>query len=79
MKNNNYKSVYEAFFGEYIGKSISVSDDSYYIGGDYISGRFYCGKLKHVSFNDRGIVLRINDEDITVTGNTKIKIIEGES
>lgn len=76
MSNNNYKSVYEAFFGEYIGKRISVSDDGYYIGGDYVSGRFYCGKLNHVSFSDRGIILRIDNEDIIVTGDTKIKIIK---
>lgn len=76
MNHNNYKSVYEAFFGEYIGKKISVFDDGYYVGSDYISGRSYCGKLNYVSYSDRGVVLHIDKEAITVTSTTKIKIIE---
>ena len=76
MSHNSYKTVYEAFFGEYIGKKIAVSDDGYYYCGDYIDGRFYYGKLNHVSYSDRGIVLHIDNKEITVDSSTKISIIE---
>lgn len=68
------KTIYEAFFGDYIGKRISISDEGYYIGSDWVSGRYYSGILNRVVFNERGLALDIEHNLITVFPKTKIKI-----
>lgn len=73
---NKSKTVYEAFFGDYIGKNVEISEDGYYHCGDYIAGRFYSGILRRVSYNERGIVLHIDNDMITVFSTTQISIIE---
>lgn len=72
---NKSKTVYEAFFGDYIGKNVAISEDGYYHCGDYISGRFYSGILKAVSYSERGLVLHINKDMIIVHSTTQISII----
>ena len=72
---NKEKTIYEAFFGDYIGKRVSISDEGYYIEGDWISGRCYTGILNRVIFNERGLVLEIGCNLITVCTKTKIKIL----
>ena len=72
---NKEKTIYQAFFGDYVGKHISVYDEGYYIGGDWISGRSYTGNLNRVIFNERGLVLEIDKKLITVNINTKIQIL----
>lgn len=73
---NKSKTVYEAFFGDYIGKNVTISEDGYYHCGDYIYGRFYSGILTEVSCNERGLVLHIDNDMITVFSTTQISIIK---
>ena len=60
----------------YIGKKASLTDDGYYHCVDYINGRFYIGILRHVTYSERGIVLHLDNNEITVSSTTKISIIE---
>ena len=73
---NESKTIYDAFFGHYIGKKVSLTDNGYYYCGDYIDGRFYTGVLRHVTYSERGIVLNLDNNEITVSSTTKIRIIE---
>ncbi len=75
-KMNESKTIYNAFFGHYIGKKVSLTDDGYYHCGDYINDRFYIGVLRHVTYSERGIVLHLDNNEITVSSTTKIRIIE---
>lgn len=73
---NKSKTVYEAFYGDYIGKRVMVSEDGHYHCGDYISERFYSGILTGVSYSERGLVLHLDNELITVFSITQISIIK---
>lgn len=76
IEMNESKTIYDAFFGYYIGKKVSLTDDGYYHCVDYINGRFYIGILRHVTYSERGIVLHLDNNEITVSSTTKISVIE---
>lgn len=73
---NKNTTIYEAFFGAYIGKMVSLSDDGYYLAGDYISGRYYTGTLESVRCKGNNLVLNLGSKEITVSDTTQIRIIE---
>lgn len=73
---NQSKTIYETFFGDYIGKKVMVFEDGYYYCGEYITGRSYLGVLRRVSLNKGKLCLHIDDDLITVFEDTLISIIE---
>lgn len=66
------KTVRNLFFGQYIGKKVTINEDGYYYCGDYIPGRFYSGILNDVSYCSRGLVLKIDGTCVTVNDYTII-------
>lgn len=68
-------TIYEAFFGNYIGKRICVFEKSSYYCGEYINGRSYSGKLERVDCNGK-LTLIIDGESIVVNGSEEISIME---
>lgn len=71
------KTVYETFFGPYIGKKIMIEDQGYYYHDEYIKGNVYIGKLAGVEYWSKGLLLRFDDgQGIGVGDSTKIMIFK---
>lgn len=71
------KTVYDALFGKYIGKEISLSENGFYIGGDWVSGRYYSGTLTGVKIENNHLVFVLNRTlEIYVNFKTEMQIKE---
>jgi len=60
-------------FGNFIGKNVTLKDDSEYYCGEHIDGRYYNGKFGGTVENDRGIWFIVDGKRIKVSHSTKIK------
>lgn len=63
-------------FGEFIGKRVTLRDESEYYCGDYIEGRYYSGKFGGTVSNNNGIWFIVDGKRIKVSNTTKIKFSE---
>lgn len=69
------ETVYNALFGKYIGKIVSIFDEGYCIGGDCIVSRYFSGVLTRVKIERNKLVFVLDGNETTVNLNSKIKII----
>ena len=60
------KSIFELLFADKLGKKCTIMEEGEYYCGDYISGRFYTGILKHIKQSKNGLVLTIDNNNITI-------------
>lgn len=73
------KPLYDTLFSKYIGKRISIRDTGYYIGGDYVVGRYFVGILTQVKIERDKLVFVFDcRSEISVSFNTEMEIISNE-
>lgn len=68
--------TFDLSFSKFIGMNVTLSDESEYYCGDYISGRFYSGKFEGSFYKSDGIYFKVDDNMVKMDVETKITFSE---